>query len=375
MGSIMSFLKSQYERRYRYLKDEHAEIAANNISTLRYASTLAVILLIALIALAFLLIDNWTPSVFHLLMLPASLLVCAIAWLTKDTANYRMSIVLCALFQTMLYACVILIDTLGGPNAPSSFVQLVCIALPPLFVMPARITYGLLGAAELLYACMVLVFKNPYIAQYDIYGVLAGVFFSLCVSQLMMASRLNAHDLKLRYEAMSKQDTLSSLYNKRAFFDAARTYLEKRNPNSSCSLSIIDIDNFKGVNDTFGHGAGDRVLSRMGDILIELYRPTDLIARFGGDEFMVLADRMVDDNIIRRRYEKLATRLAEESIAIIGTPITISMGTVLSDDQDVDFSKLLKQADEELYAAKKAGKSRCAVKRYHEGRTNDTSDR
>lgn len=165
---------------------------------------------------------------------------------------------------------------------------------------------------------------------------------------------------------MSKRDTLSSLYNKRAFFDDAKRYFEVHNPRSSCSLAIIDIDDFKQVNDTFGHDTGDKVLSRVGDILLELYRPTDLIARFGGDEYLVLADRMIDENIIRRRFEELACRVAEESQGAAGTAITLSMGAVYADGQSVDFSRLFQQADEALYAAKQAGKNDCVVKRYHE---------
>ena len=366
MGATSSFIQSHIERRRFYLREEREEIASSNLSTLRYASLFTVVLLIVLLVLAFLFIRDWTPSPFHLAFLPVSIAVCAAAWFAKNASSPRRSAVLCTLFQAVVYLFIVLIDTLGGPDAPTSFVQIACVALPSLFVLPAAITYGLLAAAEALYAILVLTTKNPFIAQYDIYGMIAGIFFALCVSQLVMASRLHAHELKLRFEAMSKQDTLSSLYNKRAFFDAARAYFEKRNPESSCSLSIIDIDDFKVLNDTFGHDMGDKVLSRTGDILMELYRPTDLIARFGGDEYLVLADRMTDENIIRRRYDELSVRIAEEAAAISGMTITFSMGTVHTHDQDVDFSKLFQQADEALYAAKEAGKNGCVIKRYHE---------
>ena len=325
-----------------------------------------VFFVVALLILAALLIRDWTPSPYHYAMLPASLILCVIAWARGSRISHRGSIVLCAAFEAMLYVFVILIDTLGGPEAPSSFVQLICIALPSLFILPTWLTYGLLAAAEALYAALVISMKHAYIAQYDIYGMVAGIFFAICVSQLVMESRLGSHELKLRYEAMSKRDTLSSLYNKRAFFESARRYLDAHNPRSTCSLAIIDIDDFKQVNDTLGHDAGDKVLSRTGDILLELYRPTDLIARFGGDEYLVLADRMVDEDIIRRRFDELACRIAEESQGAVGTPITLSMGAVHCDEQPVDFSMLFQQADEALYAAKKAGKNGCVVKRYHE---------
>lgn len=366
MGKLRTTIKSHNERRKFFLREERDEIIQSNMSTLRYASLFTVLLLVALFVLAVLLIRDWIPSPYHYALLPVSIVLCAFAWSRGNRVSYRSSIVLCAAFEAMLYLFVILIDTLGGPDAPTSFVQLLCIALPSLFVLPAWITYGMLAAAEAFYAVLVITMKNPYIAQYDIYGMVAGAFFAICVSQLVMESRLDAHELKLRYETMSKRDTLSSLYNKRAFFDDAKRYFEVHNPRLSCSLAIIDIDDFKQVNDTFGHDTGDKVLSRVGDILLELYRPTDLIARFGGDEYLVLADRMIDENIIRRRFEELACRVAEESQGAAGTAITLSMGAVYADGQSVDFSRLFQQADEALYAAKQAGKNDCVVKRYHE---------
>ena len=194
--------------------------------------------------------------------------------------------------------------------------------------------------------------------------MMTGLLFAFGVSWLVMRSRLKAHELKIRYETMSKRDTLSSLYNKRAFFETARRYFDDHNPNSSCSLAIIDIDNFKQVNDTFGHDAGDRVLSGIGDILLELYRPTDLIARFGGDEYLVLADHMIDEDLIQRRFCELRVRVGERSATAAGTTITVSMGCVFANDQDVDLSELFRQADIALYAAKEHGKNTCVVKRY-----------
>lgn len=367
MNKLRATIKSHGRRRRFFLSRERDEIAQNNMSTLRYASLFTVILLVALLLLAVLIIKDWNPSPYHYAFLPASVALCIIAWSKGNKASYRTSVVLCTAFEAILYLFIILIDTLGGPNAPTSFVQLICIALPSLFVLPAWLTYGMLGIAEALYALLVLTLKNNYIAQYDIYGMVAGIFFAVCVSQLVMESRLNTYELKLRYETMSKRDTLSSLYNKRAFFESARRYLELHNPRSSCSLAIIDIDDFKRVNDTFGHDTGDKILSSVGDILLELYRPTDLIARFGGDEYLVLADRMIDESIIHRRFDEMSKRVGEESEALIGRTVTLSMGSVYADAQTVDFSVLFQQADETLYAAKQAGKNDCIVKRYHEG--------
>lgn len=363
---LLSAAKANIERRRFYLREEREEIAQTNMATLRYASLLTLLLLLLLLAIALLTIRDWQPSPYHFLLFPAALAVCIIAWLKGDRSSPQAATALCVTFEALLYVIVILIDTIGGPDAPSSFVQLVCIAMPALFVLPAWITYGMLLAAEVFYTLMVIFLKHPYIAQYDIFGMVTGLLFAFGVSMLVMRSRLKAHELKIRYETMSKRDTLSSLYNKRAFFETACRYFDDHNPNSSCSLAIIDIDDFKQVNDTFGHDVGDRVLSGVGDILLELYRPTDLIARFGGDEYLVLADRMIDESLIQRRFHEMRVRVGERSTSAAGTTITLSMGCVFADGQNVDFSELFRQADIALYAAKEQGKNACVVKRYYE---------
>lgn len=364
MGKLTSSIDSHFKRRRLYLAKDRGEIEQTNMTTLRYASLLTVVLLVTFLVLAFLLIDGWQPSPYHLVFLPVSLIVCILAWRREDEPDFTSTMLLCTAYEIMLYAFVIMIDTLGGPDAPNRFVQLACVAMPSLFVLPSLITYGLLFIAELSSVALILTLKNGIVAQYDIFGLIAGLFFAICVSQLVMESRLKAYEAKMRYEAMSKRDTLSSLYNKRAFFEHAEHYFKDHNPSSFCSLAVIDIDNFKEVNDTYGHSIGDKLLTGMGDSLLELYRPTDLIARFGGDEYLVLADHMIDEGIIRRRFNELQMRVAEKTSDHINEPVTFSMGVTIVTGQNVVFAELFQQADEALYEAKNAGKNTCEVKRY-----------
>lgn len=161
MGKLRTTIKSHNERRKFFLREERDEIIQSNMSTLRYASLFTVLLLVALLVLAALLIKDWMPSPYHYALLPVSIALCAFAWSRGSRVSYRSSIVLCAAFEAMLYLFVILIDTLGGPDAPTSFVQLLCIALPSLFVLPAWLTYGMLAAAEAFYAVLVITMKTP----------------------------------------------------------------------------------------------------------------------------------------------------------------------------------------------------------------------
>lgn len=345
-----------------YFCDARDEIASTNLSYLRFASTATLILLVLNLFLASALIRDWAPSVFHIAFLPTMLAFSIVTWLLKKKPGLssRTIMVLTVVFEIVLYGFIIAIDTVGSPDAPSIFVQLVCVALPAVFILPPWISYGLLAAAELF--CFIMThFKNPFIAQYDVFQLLAGLLFSICVSQLVMSYRLDTYDLRVKYEGLSVRDTLSNLYNKRAFYEKARAYLESTNPDSTCAIAFIDLDDFKNVNDTLGHRTGDEILIDMGNILSELFRPNDIICRFGGDEFLILLDGLIDERIIRRRFGLVLDRFAMKSKQLTGRELTCSIGVVCAANIEVTLDNMVAMADIALYEAKYAGKNNIVV--------------
>jgi len=125
-------------------------------------------------------------------------------------------------------------------------------------------------------------------------------------------------------------------------------------------LMMIDIDNFKLFNDHYGHIAGDRVLLAVADALRDRLRATDLIARFGGDEFAVLLPSL-DVTQARGAGERLRQRILELSPPSLSTAITISIG-VCADAAGDDVNSLVQRADEAMYAAKTRGRNRIEVR-------------
>jgi diguanylate cyclase (GGDEF)-like protein len=124
-------------------------------------------------------------------------------------------------------------------------------------------------------------------------------------------------------------------------------------------LMMIDVDNFKAFNDQYGHIAGDRVLVAVGDALREYLRPTDLIARFGGDEFAVLLPDLTLDQA-RDTGERIRSQVAALSPPSLSTAITISIG-VAQHAADQNTAALVHRADAAMYEAKEHGRNRVAV--------------
>lgn len=157
-------------------------------------------------------------------------------------------------------------------------------------------------------------------------------------------------------ERESERDSLTGVLNRGAGIRHVGEYLERKPAQEACALFLLDMDNFKRVNDTFGHMTGDQVLIHLGTILNAAFRKNDIVFRLGGDEFVVL---MMD---VRRRIdlEKKAANICERvrrtldsRIRLLG--LSVSMGIAVAEDT-VTFETLYEMADTALYDAKCKGK-------------------
>lgn len=169
----------------------------------------------------------------------------------------------------------------------------------------------------------------------------------------------------LMYEVALKsayEDPLTHLGNRTAMesFLPREIGLAKRH-DSSMALMIIDLDGFKTINDTNGHDVGDRVLKDVGNILLEAVRNTDLIYRYGGDEFISAlpqTDMQGALDVAERVRLGIGKLSVIENDIKLKVSVSIGVTMVLAGD---DFSRIFKRADKALYKAKNAGKNRIIV--------------
>ena len=159
-------------------------------------------------------------------------------------------------------------------------------------------------------------------------------------------------------ENLAYYDQLTSLPNRTLAIDMAVKMLEDTEDGLSCGLMFIDIDNFKYVNDTFGHTVGDKVLIQTAQNLSSLVNENISIARFGGDEFILLVSNTTEKEM--GKYARLALTLLSRKIKISGRYhfLTVSAGVALYPDHASDFEGLFQKADAALHRAKSSGKTR-----------------
>ena len=170
----------------------------------------------------------------------------------------------------------------------------------------------------------------------------------------------NINDKKLEEDRLRREaqtDMLTGLYNKMTFKQLAEDMLSE----GTHALIIVDIDDFKNVNDTYGHLFGDEVILTVASVVRDGFRSSDITGRIGGDEFAVFARDALDENVIRNRCRQITARLAEIDYPN-GYRISVSMGISFYPRHGKDYPTLFSHADAALYHLKKhRGKGGYAV--------------
>ena len=186
---------------------------------------------------------------------------------------------------------------------------------------------------------------------------------TLCaVSIAFLVIAMAKERLELRHKREARIDPLTGLGNRREFTSLARRRLRReRDDGTPTAMLIFDLDNFKRVNDRFGHAMGDRVLQLFAVAAHQSLRPTDIVGRLGGEEFAALlsvADTADAIAIAERMRVTFAT--AARTVDDLLVAATVSVGVAVAHG-DEDLPKLLGRADEALYQAKARGRNRVEV--------------
>jgi diguanylate cyclase (GGDEF)-like protein len=171
------------------------------------------------------------------------------------------------------------------------------------------------------------------------------------------AERRVADRQSLELEFLAGHDPLTGLLNRRAFEERLTDALARgRRYGRRVALIMLDLDEFKSVNDVHGHSVGDELLHQLAHRLAMLTRETDAVCRLGGDEFIVLADDVGDEKHVVQHAGRLLAALMRP-IEVEGTSIRIgvSLGVAIQPDAGDDAKALMRSADQAMYAAKSAG--------------------
>lgn len=163
-------------------------------------------------------------------------------------------------------------------------------------------------------------------------------------------------DIVWRRDLISQvqRDPLTQIYNVRTVREKVEQWLEAEKGHEGCAMCMIDVDNFKDINDTFGHMIGNDILVQVASILCQAAGNAGITGRAGGDEFLVFL-KSGEEEQVQKFVDSLEDRIREETI-YEQMQITVSIGVAVANKQDASYKSLFQMSDRALYEAKKKGK-------------------
>lgn len=168
-------------------------------------------------------------------------------------------------------------------------------------------------------------------------------------------------ETQVKLQEQAHKDPLTNLYNRRHFNEIEGSLFSmSRRGNNPLSVLIIDIDNFKAINDNFGHHIGDIVIKSLSNIFINTIRKSDIAIRYGGEEFLLLLTNTNIDNakIIAEKLRNHVENTTIKSKGLSELKFTISLGLSCVRKDDKDIETAIEIADKALYVAKESGKNK-----------------
>lgn len=175
-------------------------------------------------------------------------------------------------------------------------------------------------------------------------------------------SNLELLDLFSKIKEMANKDFLTGAYNRRFFFENANSiYAKNRRKDTSLAVAMIDIDLFKNINDKYGHDTGDVAIKEAKRILVDNLRDSDLMARFGGEEFCVLLEDITYENT-RLLFEKIRNKFQNNIIRTDKHVVTYTVSIGVYIGLSVSLENMIRLSDDALYIAKENGRNRVIIK-------------
>ncbi len=185
------------------------------------------------------------------------------------------------------------------------------------------------------------------------------VFLSLIGNHIGVAIENNFLYKQIRDSAF--RDGLTDIFNKRYFFETLNMVTNLVGENYC--VAIVDLDDFKSINDTYGHPMGDAVLKKVAKLIQGATRSNDIVARYGGDEIILFLQNMTDREKVRQRMEKIREDIEHTVVSYDGVSIsvTVSIGVYIKYNETLTLEEVIKKADEIMYLSKNGGKNKVSV--------------
>ena len=213
------------------------------------------------------------------------------------------------------------------------------------------------GVASTMYQNITLIPLTSPTGEVEFVGMMVYDVTDTAVNHLALA------DANAKLQTLSREDGLTGLFNRGYWQECLeREFHRFMRSHEACSLIMLDIDHFKNINDTYGHGVGDRVIKSLALFLRQRLRKSDTIGRYGGKEFAVILPDTLPKNA-KKIFKEILSKFREINHVAGDEAVHVTFSCGIAEATQVGDGKITKCADEALYEAKAAGRNQVTV--YH----------
>lgn len=285
------------------------------------------------------------------------LLCSVIYWLIKKYPRESKTLVLICNYGlvSLAFSLAFMLDMMAKDTVAVTLC--VCMVTLPLVIVDKtwkEVIFFLIFTA--LFILEVVLFKQNDLMSVDILDAVAFYFIGQFLGYQHNHVILDTIQCRVSLEQQRDKDQLTSLYNKCAMDMQVDEFLKKSN--AKAGMFVIDVDDFKNINDSYGHKEGDYVLVEIGKVLKKSFRSTDLISRFGGDEFTVFIPSINDKKVLSPKAERVLKGVSEIRIeSNLDYRVRMCIGISTCPECGKCYEELFQLADTALYHVKKNGKN------------------
>ena len=268
------------------------------------------------------------------------------------------------LFFLLWHVCLNAYDMRRDSTSEIGIYITAVLALAVFIQMPGRYSLAAYTLAYLLFTAL----TGPTLEVGDRINLTFTTVVALAVSltscrhsTMFIAQRREISQMNLQLQDLARKDSLTGLLNTAAFQGQVELSLSRMEHGKELDLLIVDMDDFKGINDRFGHPCGDYVLKAAALRLQSVFSHAAGIGRIGGDEFAVVLTGPGDDGELRALGEQLIREVASIRWQGRGVGACCSVGICRASRPGADYAALYREADRAMYTAKEQGKGRCCL--------------